>query len=101
MHIMPLALLLLQNDEPSRGASAGIAAFFAAYAIFVIIILVLSLIINWVIATKAGYPGAYSLLMLIPVVNLIVLLLFAFTEWPIQREVKALRGGGRTLTPTA
>jgi len=103
MHILPLALLLLQNENTSTnaGAAAGLMAFMGAYLIFVIVVLVISLIINWVIATKAGYPGAYSLLLLIPLVNIIIIILFAFTEWPIQRELKALRAGGRGLTPTA
>jgi hypothetical protein len=102
MHIMGLLLLLL--DDSSNATGAAMAAI-GAYTVFIVIIglvfLVLYLIINWRIAVKAGYPGALSLLMLIPLVHFIVLLLFAFTEWPIERELKALRGGGRTLTPTA
>ena len=29
--------------------------------------------------------------MLIPVVNLIIIIMFAFAEWPIQRELNQLR----------
>jgi hypothetical protein len=32
--------------------------------------------------------------MLIPLVNFVILLIFAFGEWPVEREVKALRQGG-------
>lgn len=73
-------------------------AFFAAYSIFLLIVLVVTLILNWRIAAKAGYPGWYSLGMLIPLVNLILYILFAFVEWPVERGA---RSGGRTLTPTA
>jgi hypothetical protein len=41
-----------------------------------------------------------GLLMLIPVANLIMLLVLAFGEWPIEREVKALRAAtGQAPTP--
>jgi hypothetical protein len=56
-----------------------------------------SLVINWRIAAKAGFSGAASLLMLIPLVNIIVVIYFAFTEWPIER---ALRESRIRATPT-
>ena len=100
MHLIALLTLLLDDNTNVPGAGAALGAFFAAYAIFLLIILVISIIIYWRIATKAGYPGAYSLLLLVPIVNLIVIIMFAFTEWPIERDVKALRGGaGRPMTP--
>ena len=57
-------------------------------------LIILGLVINWKIAEKAGFSGAASLLMLIPLANVIVLCYFAFTEWPIEREVREtkLRG---------
>ena len=39
----------------------------------------------WVIVRKAGYPGALSLLMLVPVLNIIALWFFAFSNWPKTR----------------
>ena len=44
------------------------------------------------IFSKAGYPGALSLLMLVPVVNVLVPFFLAFAEWPIERELRRLRG---------
>lgn len=93
MHFIAALMLLQPNDTTSGPSGAALGAFLAAYGLFVIIIVVLSIVIYWRIASKAGYPGAYSLLMLIPLVNLIVLILFAFTEWPVERELKAVRGG--------
>jgi hypothetical protein len=40
----------------------------------------------WRIAEKAGYSGSLGLLALIPVVNVVVLLVFAFGTWPIERS---------------
>jgi hypothetical protein len=43
------------------------------------------------ICEKAGFSWAWGLLAFIPFVNLIVLLKLAFTEWPIERDVRSLR----------
>jgi membrane protein DedA with SNARE-associated domain len=39
----------------------------------------------WRIISKAGYSGAWALVSLIPVVNLIALWIFAFAKWPNER----------------
>ncbi len=39
----------------------------------------------WKISSKAGFPGWLSLLLLVPVVNLIVLYVIAFARWPARR----------------
>jgi uncharacterized membrane protein YhaH (DUF805 family) len=38
----------------------------------------------WKILSKAGFSGPLSLLVLIPVVNLVVLYYVAFSEWKIK-----------------
>lgn len=40
----------------------------------------------WRIVGRAGYPGAFALLSIIPVVNLVMLWVFAFSRWPIERN---------------
>lgn len=47
-------------------------------------LLALSLFIipTWRIAKRAGFPGALSLLLLVPFLNLIVIWVFAFARWP-------------------
>jgi type II secretory pathway component PulF len=100
MHFIASLMTLLDTDTSSPASGMALGAFFAAYGIFLLIILIISIVIYWRIAMKAGYPGAYSLLLLIPLVNLIVILMFAFSQWPIERELAALRGGsGRPMTP--
>jgi len=56
-----------------------------------LVFLVLWAVIAWMVASKAGYRGALGLLALIPCVNFIVLLIFAFTKWPIEEELERLR----------
>lgn len=43
------------------------------------------------VARKAGWPASYGLLCFVPIVNIVVLIMFVFTEWPIEREVARLR----------
>jgi hypothetical protein len=40
----------------------------------------------WKIFSKAGHPGVLGLIMLIPGVSVCVLLWFAFSTWPIERN---------------
>ena len=54
-------------------------------------LVILSIVIWWKIFAKAGYGGPLGLLMLVPVVNLIMILVLAFAEWPVQRELNSLR----------
>lgn len=42
----------------------------------------------WRICAKAGYPGALSLLVLIPLVNLAFFYFLAFAQWPIHRSTR-------------
>lgn len=60
----------------------------------IMLALVLSLILvpGWRIARKAGYPGPLALLLLIPGAQLILFWVFAFVEWPAERELRRLRG---------
>ncbi len=63
-------------------------------------------ILTWILAVimiiafiavflKAGYSVPVALLMdvglCVPVINLIVLLVFLLSEWPVQRELRALK----------
>ena len=56
-----------------------------------IVIIVFAVIIWWKIFAKAGYSGAMGLLMFVPIANLIVLLILAFGQWPIHKELNYLR----------
>jgi hypothetical protein len=39
----------------------------------------------WRIASRAGFPGALSLLIVIPIINIVLLWVFAFVKWPREK----------------
>jgi hypothetical protein len=45
----------------------------------------LALVAFWKIFSKAGFPGWLSLLLIVPVVNLIVLYYVAFSTWKTEQ----------------
>jgi hypothetical protein len=47
----------------------------------------------WMIFTKAGYPGWYGILMIIPLVNLGFLFMLALGDWPVLQTLKKLQAG--------
>jgi hypothetical protein len=51
-----------------------------------LIIVVLVGLPFWKICTKAGYPGITSLLIYIPVLNVVFLYWLAFSDWPSLRK---------------
>jgi hypothetical protein len=46
------------------------------------------------ISSKAGYPRWHGLVMAIPLVNLVALLFFAYSTWPIESKLLRLELGG-------
>ncbi len=65
---------------------------FPVWIFFVYLAIVaVGLWINWRITQKAGFPGWYSLGLIVPFFGLILVVLFAFSEWPIERELRLLR----------
>lgn len=41
----------------------------------------------WKIWSKAGFNGAWSLLMLVPIVNIFAFAYLALAEWPIHKRL--------------
>jgi hypothetical protein len=60
----------LMHTHPFFGLIAGILAVIPA----------------WKIVSKAGYNGAWSLLIFIPLINIIMMYVFAFSQWPTERQ---------------
>jgi hypothetical protein len=79
--------------------TAAVAAYGLIIGIFFLVIFVVQLVVCWRIASKAGYSGVLSLLMLVPFINFIIILIFAFAEWPIEARVRALTAAGGGLPP--
>ena len=62
----------------------------------ILLLVYLAAIIITVIAfckifAKTGYSWALGLLMLVPIANLIMFLVLAFSDWPILKELRALK----------
>ena len=54
----------------------------------IVVILVVCLSIPWIrIFKRAGYSPGLGLLMFIPLLNIFLFLVFAYHEWPIEREL--------------
>lgn len=56
------------------------------YWLILIIYVAIIVVPFWRIFKKAGYTGALSLLALIPLVNIILLWVFAFSKWPVEKQ---------------
>lgn len=53
-----------------------------------ILVALITVIPFWKICTKAGFPGALSLLMLVPFANIILPFYIAFADWPALRQTR-------------
>ncbi|MHC4464102.1 MAG: hypothetical protein ACYTEK_10930 [Planctomycetota bacterium] len=62
----------------------GIAEMVVILCVIVFGVL-LTVIPFWKICTKAGFPGPWSLLMLVPIANIVLPFYIAFAEWPVLK----------------
>jgi hypothetical protein len=58
---------------------------------FVLMVLAVVFVPWFFIYKKAGYHPAMGCLMFLPLVNIVMLFIFAFMEWPIERELRNRR----------
>ena len=70
----------------SNDATAG--TMMIVFGVVYLAIIVLFIVGYWKIWSKAGFNGAWSLLMLVPLVNLIAFLYLAFADWPIHKRLR-------------
>lgn len=80
-------------DILARGASGGdIAAGALAFLVVLYVaIIVFALYVYSRIIKKAGYPWPWIFIMFVPIVNIVMFLIFALREWPIERELARTR----------
>ena len=64
----------MDNASDVAGAIGGVAI-----VIFALVVVYLPV---WKIIRKAGYSGWWVLIWIVPLVNLIMLWVFAFSDWP-------------------
>ena len=81
------------RPEAAGGIDAAMLIFIVLICLVGLVIAVIGFIGWGMIFKKAGYSFALAILMLLPVVNLIWFLVFAFSKWPILTELEARRRG--------
>jgi hypothetical protein len=72
-------------------ASSGFFASLGALLFVYLAIFVIGIIAAVKVVTKAGYSGWWILITIIPFVGTVFVLIFAFSTWPVTREVQMLR----------
>ncbi len=78
---------------------AGISAFLIVLFVIYAGLVVLSIVAAVKIVTKAGYSGWWVLIVLVPIVGAVMVLVFAFSKWPVTREVETLRAQANGPAP--
>ena len=80
-------------DILARGGSGGeIAAGALAFLVVLYVaIIVFAFYVYSRIVKKAGYPWPWIFIMFVPIVNIVMFLIFALKEWPIERELARTR----------
>ena len=82
------------GTDSSAGIGAAIGTILVIYFLIILAVVIFNLVCNWIIFSKAGYSGARSLLLLIPIVGFIIYLMFVFSKWPVQQELEQRRMQG-------
>ena len=75
----------MEANEAAISLLGGLVSLFISLAIL--------LVLMWPyvkIVQKAGYSGWHVLWMFLPIVNLVMLFVFAFSRWPIEEKVERL-----------
>ena len=78
------------NNGTGTVNSGALAAIILSSVIFSLVAIIFAVVIYWRIFSKAGYSGALGILMLIPIVNIVMLCILAFGQWPIYKELNYL-----------
>jgi len=90
MQLLPLVLGFLADDS-TAAANSAMAAMAGASIVSIIIGLAVAIFVLYLwsrIFSKAGFSPWLCLLLIIPLVNIIMLIWFAFAEWPVSRGAR-------------
>ena len=75
----------MEANEAAINLFGGLVTLFFSLAIFLVLIWPYVKIVQ-----KAGYSGWHVLWMFVPILNLVMLFVFAFSRWPIEDKVERL-----------
>jgi hypothetical protein len=68
--------------EPTHGVDIALVPILLFLFIGIPVAILLVVLPFWFICKKAGFHGALSLLMLVPIGNIVLPFVLAFAEWP-------------------
>jgi hypothetical protein len=85
------------NNEAVPAIVMGILIVF--YVLIIAVIVAVTVLVWWKICKKAGFSGWLGLLMIVPIANLVLPLVIAFMDWPVLKELRALKQGSGNLPP--
>lgn len=91
-----------ERSMSDSGAGAALGASSLILGCVGLLAMGFFILVFWRIFSKAGFSGAMSLLLLVPIGNIIVICMLAFGRWPIHDELQRLRmtpGGGAAYPP--
>ncbi len=72
----------MDPEQVQALTSLGMLGMLVMMVLWIVIVLIPA----WKIVSKAGYSGALSLLLFIPIVGFIAIYVFAFADWPVLRR---------------
>ncbi|MGO9456999.1 MAG: DUF805 domain-containing protein [Acidimicrobiales bacterium] len=90
-HATLASCVTTESDRVVCSGIAGAGGFLIFLLLIYLAIAVLFIIAYVKILSKAGYSGWWVLIGLVPLVGAVMFLVFAFSKWPVQRELEALR----------
>ena len=94
--VLARAATTVDPSDATETASEWLGSLAGGVALAVVIASYVVMLVAYVrIIQKAGYSGWWVLVGLVPVLNLVMFLVFAFSEWPVLRENERLRAQGR------
>jgi Protein of unknown function (DUF2510) len=80
------------TDAAGQTLCSGVnGGLLAGFLLVYLAIAVVGIIAAVKVVTKAGYSGWWVLISFVPFVGLVFLLIFAFSQWPVLKEVEMLR----------
>ena len=76
----------------SFGGVEAVPVFLIGIIVLALLVIVpLKLLIACMIFRKTGYSWTFGLLMLVPIVNILMIFVLAFGDWPVRRELRQLK----------
>jgi len=75
----------------SAASRGGGGVLFASFLIAALIQIIAAL----KILPKVGYSRWFALVLLVPLLGPVMILVFAFSDWPLDKELRMYRQGGR------